>query len=73
MLLARLEDEAGRRGFSEIRAMTVPPEKKPAYAGTVSFYLKNGFLITNRYPDLWESGAILLEKKPALRANLSIC
>jgi ribosomal protein S18 acetylase RimI-like enzyme len=49
-------------GFNRIMAYTVPPDKKPAYSATLSFYQKHGFRITRRYEELWESGAIQLVK-----------
>jgi GNAT superfamily N-acetyltransferase len=47
-------------GFDRIMVYTVPPDKKPAYMSTLSFYQKHGFRITRRYEELWESGAIQL-------------
>lgn len=49
-------------GFRTIELMTVLPESKPVYFATVAFYQREGFIITNTYPDLWESGAIKLKK-----------
>ncbi len=50
-------------GFSQIMVYTVPPDKKPAYTTTVSFYQKHGFHIMRRFEELWESGAIQLVKE----------
>jgi ribosomal protein S18 acetylase RimI-like enzyme len=47
-------------GFNQIIVYTVPPDKKPAYTSTLSFYQKHGFSIIRRYDELWESGAIKL-------------
>jgi ribosomal protein S18 acetylase RimI-like enzyme len=47
-------------GFRRIMVYTVPPDKKPAYSSTLSFYKKHGFRIAHRYEELWESGAIQL-------------
>ena len=49
-------------GFDRIMVYTVPPDKKPAYSSTLSFYQKHGFRITRRFQELWESGAIQLVK-----------
>lgn len=49
-------------GFRCIEVMTVMPESKPVYFSTVQFYKSVGFIITNIYPFLWESGAIKLKK-----------
>ncbi len=49
-------------GFGRIMVYTVPPDTKPAYSATVSFYQKHGFRITRRFEELWESGAIQLVK-----------
>lgn len=50
-------------GFNSIKLFTVPPDAKPAYSDTVSFYEKNGFKIKKRYKELWECGAIEMEKE----------
>lgn len=52
-------------GFDRIMVYTVPPDKKPAYTSTLSFYQKHGFKITRRYDELWESGAIQLVRELA--------
>jgi len=49
-------------GFNRIMVYTVPPDRKPAYSATLSFYQKHGFRITRRFEELWESGAIQLVK-----------
>jgi ribosomal protein S18 acetylase RimI-like enzyme len=49
-------------GFNRIMVYTVPPDKKPAYSATLSFYQKHGFRITRRFDELWDSGAIQLVK-----------
>ena len=48
-------------GFRCVELMTVLPESKPIYFRTVKFYESMGFEITERHPDLWESGAIKLK------------
>ena len=50
-------------GFTRIMVYTVPPDKKPAYTSTLSFYQKHGFRITRRFEELWESGAIQLVRE----------
>ena len=47
-------------GFNSIEVMTVLPESKPVYFAAVAFYKSIGFVITDTYPFLWESGAIKL-------------
>jgi ribosomal protein S18 acetylase RimI-like enzyme len=49
-------------GFRCIEVLTVLPESKPVYFSTVQFYKSVGFVITDTYPFLWESGAIKLKK-----------
>lgn len=41
---------------------TVPDDINENYRGTIEFYKKCGFKITKRYMELWEHGAIELEK-----------
>lgn len=50
-------------GFNRIIVYTVPPDKKPAYSSTLGFYKKQGFRITKRFEELWESGALQLVKE----------
>lgn len=49
-------------GFHSVEVMTVLPESKPVYFSTAAFYKSVGFVITDIYPFLWESGAIKLKK-----------
>lgn len=49
-------------GLRTIELMTVMPKSKPVYFSTVAFYQNVGFVITDTYPTLWESGAIKLKK-----------
>ena len=49
-------------GFNSIEVMTVLPESKPIYFSTVAYYKRVGFVVTDIYPFLWESGAIKLKK-----------
>jgi ribosomal protein S18 acetylase RimI-like enzyme len=51
-----------RIGFNRIMVYTVPPDSKPAYSATLSFYQKHGFTVRRRFEELWESGAIQLVK-----------
>lgn len=62
ILLERFFDHARTLGYERVVAMTVPPDIKPAYAATVQFYQQHGFVITRRYNELWESGAIELAR-----------
>ncbi len=62
LLYRRFEDFIARYGVSTIRVQTVPPEANPNYLSTVAFYEKQGFKIVKRYAELWEHGAIELEK-----------
>lgn len=55
-------DHARSLGYERVVAMTVPPEANPAYRETLAFYQKHGFVITKRYRELWENGAIELVK-----------
>ncbi len=62
-LLDRFLEHAAALGFPRVVALTVPPEAKPAYAETVAFYKKHGFVEGRRYRDLWEHGAIELVRQ----------
>ena len=62
ILMNRFCEHIKSMGFNRIMVYTVPPDKKPAYAATLSFYQKHGFRITRRFEELWESGAIQLVK-----------
>ena len=50
-------------GFNRVRVLTVPPDKKSSYESTVNFYLRNGFVMTKRYTEIWGCGAIELIKE----------
>jgi hypothetical protein len=39
-------------GFDRNVVMTVPPEVKPAYRGTLLFYQSHGFVIRKHYTEL---------------------
>ena len=60
ILMERFFDHARALGYDRVVAMTVPPDTKPAYAATVRFYQRHGFVIARRYNELWESGALEL-------------
>ncbi|MCU0523124.1 MAG: GNAT family N-acetyltransferase [Anaerolineae bacterium] len=62
MLMDRLFEHARKLGFTQVVAMTVPPDRKPTYAATVAFYESHGFAVTRRYDELWEDGALELVK-----------
>jgi ribosomal protein S18 acetylase RimI-like enzyme len=49
-------------GFKTIMVQTVPEEVNENYKGTIEFYKKRGFKIVKQYNELWENGAIELEK-----------
>lgn len=49
-------------GFNRIELLTVPPEAKPVYKSTVTFYESLGFNIEKVYSQLWESGAMKMIK-----------
>lgn len=61
-LIAHFFQHARNLGFARVVAMTVPPEVKPAYQATLAFYLRQGFVETRRYRELWENGAVELVK-----------
>ncbi|QQO10368.1 GNAT family N-acetyltransferase [Breznakiella homolactica] len=48
--------------FKRIMVQTVPEESNSNYKSTISFYKKQGFEVIKMYKELWESGAIELEK-----------
>jgi GNAT superfamily N-acetyltransferase len=60
LLIGHLVREATRLRFERIVAFTVPPDKKPAFAGTLRFYETNGFVLVKRHSELWQSGALEL-------------
>lgn len=62
LLMERFLQHGRDLGFEQAVAMTVPPDTKPAYAVTVAFYEKHGFVVTRRYDELWETGALELVK-----------
>jgi GNAT superfamily N-acetyltransferase len=62
-LMERFFEHARALRYERVVAMTVPPDVKPAYAATVQFYQRHGFVITRRYNELWESGAIELTRR----------
>jgi GNAT superfamily N-acetyltransferase len=62
-LIEHFFQHARTLGFEKASVWTVPEDVKPAYGPTLRFYEKHGFVITKRYTELWESGALLLEKK----------
>jgi ribosomal protein S18 acetylase RimI-like enzyme len=51
-----------RYGITSLRIQTVPPEVNENYRETLRFYEKLGFKIVKRYTELWEHGALELEK-----------
>jgi ribosomal protein S18 acetylase RimI-like enzyme len=65
MLMKEFCEHIRRMGFNRIMVYTVPPDKKSAYASTLSFYQKHGFRIVRRYDELWESGALQLVRELA--------
>ncbi|WNQ09622.1 GNAT family N-acetyltransferase [Paenibacillus aurantius] len=62
LLLQSLFQYGKQLGFKKVVAMTVPPQAKPVYEQTVSFYKKHGFTIEKEYTELWQSGTIQLVK-----------
>lgn len=62
ILLNQFFDYVVKLGFKRIVVLTVPPDVKNSYKGTVDFYIKNGFEINRRYNELWEKGALELIK-----------
>jgi ribosomal protein S18 acetylase RimI-like enzyme len=65
LLMKEFCEHIREMGFNRIMVYTVPPDKKPAYASTLSFYLNQGFRILRRYDELWESGAVQLVRELA--------
>ncbi len=63
LLMEHLFQHAASLGFEQVVAMTVPPDVKPAYQATLAFYRKHGFIVTRRYEELWENGALELIKR----------
>ena len=59
-LMERFLQHARDVGFDRAVVWVVPPDVKPAYQSTIAFYQKHGFVITRRYHELWESGAVEL-------------
>lgn len=62
LLYAHFERYIARYGITSLRIQTVPPEVNENYRPTLAFYEKLGFRIVKRYTELWEHGALELEK-----------
>jgi ribosomal protein S18 acetylase RimI-like enzyme len=52
-----------KNGFKRFLLQTKPPEKFQNYNSTISFYEKHGYKVTKVYKELWENGAIQMEKE----------
>ena len=61
-LYSKFEEMIRRQGFSIIMLQTIPQEVNENYKGTIEFYEKQGFKIVKHYTELWEHGAVELEK-----------
>ena len=61
-LFRHFEKYVKEKLFRTILVQTVPQESNPNYRGTIAFYKKMGFEMTRVFKDLWETGAIQLEK-----------
>jgi ribosomal protein S18 acetylase RimI-like enzyme len=61
-LYEAFESKIKNEGFKTIMVQTVPEEVNENYKGTIEFYKKRGFKIVKQYKELWEHGAIELEK-----------
>lgn len=64
-LYESLEKEVINEGYKAILVQTVPEEVNRNYKSTIEFYIRMGFKIKKRYSELWENGAIELEKEIA--------
>ena len=49
---------AQRLGYTTVVVMTVPEDVNPAYGATIQFYQQHDFVLTRRYTELWERGAL---------------
>jgi ribosomal protein S18 acetylase RimI-like enzyme len=62
VLLLSFFEHAGNIGFKEIKLLTVPPEVKPNYESTISFYQRHGFYTSKSFREIWGSGALELTR-----------
>ena len=56
------ENYCVKNGFKKFSVNTVPEEVNKNYHSTIKFYEKHGFRITKIYKELWENGAVIMEK-----------
>ena len=61
-LYRAFEKRMAALGITSLKVQTVPPEVNANFSRTVLFYEGLGFRIVKRYAELWEHGAVELEK-----------
>jgi len=63
LMYRKLEENMKNKGFTNIMLQTIPPDVNANYEKTIKFWINQGFEITRRYNELWDHGAIEMEKK----------
>jgi len=63
VLISNFFEHIKKLGFNRIVVLTVPPDINPLYSSTVKFYEKQGFIISKRYNEIWQNGALELMKE----------
>jgi ribosomal protein S18 acetylase RimI-like enzyme len=62
ILYKKFEKHCINNGFNKFLIQTVPEEVNINFHDTIKFYEKHGYKITKKYKELWENGAIEMEK-----------
>ena len=62
ILYNSFEKHCIKNGFNQFLLQTKPPQIFQNYKSTINFYEKHGYKITKIYKELWENGAIQMEK-----------
>jgi len=62
LIYEKLEENMKNKGFTTIMLQTIPPDINANYIKTIKFWNNQGFKITKRYNELWDHGAIEMEK-----------
>jgi ribosomal protein S18 acetylase RimI-like enzyme len=61
-LYNHFENYCIKNGFKKFSVNTVPEEVNKNYHSTIKFYEKHGYKIVRIYKELWENGAVTMEK-----------
>lgn len=61
-LMQKLESYACSMECSVLNILIPPPEYNPNYLSTINFLIKNGFTLYRRHEEMWDNGALELNK-----------